>query len=51
MSFKEVKWKVFCKVGIKNKWGMALEIWLLSFEENENVEYETTSNNWNKWRI
>lgn len=43
--FYEVKWKVFCKIGIKiwDDWIWKSDSWAL--EENENVETETTS----KW--
>lgn len=42
-EFYEVKGKVFCKVGIKinGEWLWKSDSWAL--EENENVEYETTS--------
>lgn len=42
-EFYEVKWKVFCKVGIRinGEWLWKSDSWAL--EENENVEYETTS--------
>lgn len=42
-EFYEVKGKVFCKVGIKINWEWFYRSDSWALEENDNVEYETTS--------
>lgn len=44
-EFYEVKWKVFCRVGIKIKWEWFYRSDSWALEESEHVEHETTS----KW--
>ena len=44
-EFYEVKWKVFCKVGIKINWEWVWRSDSWALESNDNVEEETTS----KW--